>query len=85
MAAAVWRRRQLSSSSVPAPAPPAAQLQELDEVLITPKSQLPLRDFLQLPRYQNVVLSPNGKRILVVVDGQLGDDRLLLGFGNFRR
>jgi dipeptidyl aminopeptidase/acylaminoacyl peptidase len=63
----------------PAAPPPAAKLQELDEVLVTPKNLLPLKDFLKLPRYQSVAISPSGKRLLVAWVDNDSDYRLVIG------
>jgi dipeptidyl aminopeptidase/acylaminoacyl peptidase len=79
----------IAATPAPAPAPAlatapqAARLQELDEVVITPRSQLPLRDFLKLPQYRNVIVSPDGKRVLLVWVDNEGGYRLIVGFNEF--
>lgn len=39
------------------------EIEELDEVFVTARSQLPLEDFVEFPKYDSVVLSPNGKQL----------------------
>lgn len=69
-------------AATPAPVaapPPAAKLVELDEVLVIPRNVLPLKDFLNLPRYGSVALSPSGTRLAVGWVANEVDYRLLVG------
>jgi dienelactone hydrolase len=73
-------------AATPAPVaapPPAAKLVELDEVLVIPRNVLPLKDFLNLPRYGSVVLSPSGTRLAVGWVANEVDYRLLVGVNEF--
>ncbi len=53
----------LVTSLFAADAPPAAQLDELDEVVVRATKPLPLEDFVEFPRYDSVAISPGGTRI----------------------
>jgi dipeptidyl aminopeptidase/acylaminoacyl peptidase len=44
-------------------ATPQPELQELDEVLITPTVPWPLEDYLEFPKYDSVVISPRGTHL----------------------
>lgn len=46
-------------------ATPAVQLQELDEVLVTARTALPLEDFVKFPKYESVAISPDGSRVVM--------------------
>jgi dipeptidyl aminopeptidase/acylaminoacyl peptidase len=53
--------------------PPTAKLQELDEVLVTPKKLLPLPDFVKFPKYESVAISPGGTRLVTAwIDDNAG-------------
>jgi hypothetical protein len=44
-------------------AAPPAQLQELDEVVVSAKTIIRLDDSIELPKYDSVTLSPSGTRL----------------------
>lgn len=44
-------------------ATPQGTFDELDEVLVTAKTQLPLEDFVKFPKYESVAISPDGTQL----------------------
>jgi dipeptidyl aminopeptidase/acylaminoacyl peptidase len=62
-------------------ATPTVQLQELDEVLVSARTPLPLQDFVKFPKYESVSISPDGSRVVMAwIDI---DYRLQIGLHEF--
>src|SRR5690606_17260830 len=75
-----------ASASLPglAPAPasgsaPAPQLLELDEILVAAKSEIRLEDFVEFPKYDRVVVSPDGTKVAMTWIDEIANYARVMG------
>ncbi len=60
-------------------ATPGPQLQELDEILIASKVEIRLEDFVEFPKYDSVVVSPDGKRVAMAWIEEMANYQRVMG------